>query len=101
MLSKLRQYGVTSDVLLNAGLISIGLSFVSWMFSRQLEQAGVDRADRWGIFVGEWAPTFIALGAAMRVDERLRPDPPEQATGPTTERAGTQPLSGTNRPKSP
>jgi len=27
--------------------------------------AGVDREDRWGIFVGQWAPTFFGLGLAL------------------------------------
>ncbi|GHE25784.1 hypothetical protein GCM10018781_77660 [Kitasatospora indigofera] len=26
---------------------------------------GVERADRWGIYVGEWAPTFFGLGLAL------------------------------------
>jgi hypothetical protein len=33
------------------------------------EEAGIDRADRWGIFIGEWAPTFFALGVGLRLDE--------------------------------
>ncbi len=27
-------------------------------------------AQRWGIFVGLWAPTFVELGNALRIDER-------------------------------
>ncbi|WP_398864471.1 hypothetical protein [Streptomyces pakalii] len=34
----------------------------------QLREAGRD--DRWGIFVGEWAPTFFALGLALANYER-------------------------------
>ncbi|WP_199810092.1 hypothetical protein [Streptomyces vinaceus] len=34
------------------------------------EAAGTARADRWGIFVGEWAPTFFALGLALANYER-------------------------------
>jgi hypothetical protein len=26
-------------------------------------------ADRWGIYVGLWAPTFMALGNAIKADE--------------------------------
>jgi hypothetical protein len=33
------------------------------------ERADTDRADRWGLFVGEWAPTFFALGVALRIEE--------------------------------
>ncbi len=28
-----------------------------------------DKADRWGIYVGLWAPTFMALGNAIKADE--------------------------------
>ncbi|MGK5627995.1 hypothetical protein [Streptomyces sp. URMC 123] len=37
----------------------------SWAASVKGESAGIDRADRWGIFVGEWAPTFFGLGLAL------------------------------------
>ncbi|MFF4902901.1 hypothetical protein [Streptomyces sp. NPDC001068] len=40
-------------------------SSTSWLTSLKAEQAGIERADRWGIFVGEWAPTFIGLGLAL------------------------------------
>ncbi|MGW1438655.1 hypothetical protein ACWD7M_25845 [Streptomyces griseus] len=36
----------------------------------KVEPAGTARADRWGIFVGEWAPTFFALGLALANYER-------------------------------
>ncbi|OLT11734.1 hypothetical protein BJF79_23730 [Actinomadura sp. CNU-125] len=52
-----------------AGFVSIGASFASWMASNRLEASGMDRADRWGIFVGEWAPTFFAIGVALRTEE--------------------------------
>ncbi|GAA4617788.1 hypothetical protein GCM10023108_36090 [Saccharopolyspora hordei] len=68
MLAKLRDAGVTSDHLFTAGFVSIGLSLVSWLISTKAER--VERADRWGIFVGEWAPTFFALGVALRLDEK-------------------------------
>ncbi|MFR9727862.1 hypothetical protein ACL03H_01450 [Saccharopolyspora sp. MS10] len=70
MLTTLRNYGVRSDHLFIAGMVSIGLSVASWASSRKAED--VARADRWGIFVGEWAPTFFALGAALRIDETHR-----------------------------
>ncbi|MEU7894072.1 hypothetical protein AB0B45_14545 [Nonomuraea sp. NPDC049152] len=52
-----------------AGFASIGISVASWLASKNLEPAGIDRADRWGIFVGQWAPTFFALGLALQMDE--------------------------------
>ncbi|WP_043252702.1 hypothetical protein [Streptomyces vinaceus] len=41
-----------------------------WCGSMKAEAAGTARADRWGIFVGEWAPTFFALGLALANYER-------------------------------
>lgn len=75
MLSKLADAGVTSDMMFIAGFASIGASFVSWLASAKAEDADVDRADRWGIFVGEWAPTFFALGIALRLEEDSRRKP--------------------------
>ena len=69
MLKIMRQAGITSPMLYTAGFASIGLSVVSWVLSRNVESAGIARADRWGIFVGQWAPTFFALGVAMRLEE--------------------------------
>ena len=69
MLQKLHDSGLRADHCYMAGFASIGISFLSWMLSKHLETAGIDRADRWGIFVGEWAPTFFALGLALKHEE--------------------------------
>jgi hypothetical protein len=53
-----------------AGFASIGLSFLAWATSLNAEKAGTDRADRWGIFIGHWAPTFFGLGNALRTYEK-------------------------------
>lgn len=52
-----------------AGFASIALTFVAWLASRGKKD---DRAqsDRWGIFVGHWAPTFFAIGLALKQEER-------------------------------
>jgi hypothetical protein len=71
MIRILRKAGVSSSMLYTAGLASIGLSIASWFTSRNLESKGIARADRWGIFVGQWAPTFFALGNAMRLEEEM------------------------------
>lgn len=70
MIEKLHDIGVRSEYAYMAGLASIGLSFVAWTASRKAEDAGTDRADRWGIFVGHWAPTFFGLGNALRSYEK-------------------------------
>ncbi|GAA3508235.1 hypothetical protein FHR32_000897 [Streptosporangium album] len=61
--------GIKSNTMYMAGIVSIGLSVAAWLCSESLEKAGRDRADRWGIFIGEWAPTFFAMGVALRIEE--------------------------------
>ena len=70
MIEKLHQAGFKSDYAYMAGFASIGLSFLAWTLSQTAEDAGTDRADRWGIFVGHWAPTFFGLGNALRSYEK-------------------------------
>ncbi|MDF5751541.1 hypothetical protein P3X83_02750 (plasmid) [Spongiactinospora sp. TRM90649] len=65
----LHKMGIRSGIFYFAGVASVGLSFAAWLASRQLEDAGLDRADRWGLFIGEWAPTFFAMGVALRIEE--------------------------------
>lgn len=66
MIRQLHDMGIRSEHAYMAGAASIGLSILSWVTSLQAEpHKGVDRADRWGIFVGEWAPTFFGLGVAL------------------------------------
>lgn len=69
MIAKLSELGVTSEMAYAAGVASIGASVLTWVASKKKEDAGTDRADRWGLFVGEWAPTFFALGIALRLEE--------------------------------
>jgi hypothetical protein len=65
IVKKLHESGITSEHAYAAAFASIGLSVIAWAASVKAEDKGVDRADRWGIFVGEWAPTFFALGIAL------------------------------------
>ncbi|WP_067969443.1 hypothetical protein [Nocardiopsis trehalosi] len=69
MIKMLSHAGVTSEMAFTAGTASIGLSFATWLLSLKKEPAGIDRADRWGIFIGHWAPTLFALGVALRLEE--------------------------------
>ena len=71
MISMMRKAGITSSACYAAGFASIGMSVAAWWTSRNVEPAGIDRADRWGIFVGMWAPTLFALGNAMRLEEEM------------------------------
>ena len=59
LIQQLRNLGVTSDVLQIAGLASIGASILTW---RRAKASGdTAHAERFGIFVGLWAPTFFTL----------------------------------------
>jgi hypothetical protein len=70
MIRTLHKMGIRSSFMYAAGIASIGLSFAAWASSLKLEPGqGLDRADRWGIFVGQWAPTFFALGSGLHVEE--------------------------------
>lgn len=70
MLKMLHDKGLRAEHMYLAGFASIGASFICWAISQRFEHAGVDRADRWGIFIGEWAPTFIALGNGLQAYEK-------------------------------
>ncbi|MCM2416202.1 hypothetical protein [Streptomyces sp. RKAG290] len=68
IVEKLHEAGVKSEHAYLAAFGSIGLSMISWVASNK--QENMERADRWGIFVGEWAPTFFGLGLALANYER-------------------------------
>lgn len=95
MIKKLHQMGIKSGQMYTAGAVSIALSFGTWLLSRNVEQAGLDRADRWGIFIGQWAPTFFALGVALRLEETHRDlEEPEFGTFDQAETTRTRTHAG-------
>ncbi|WP_254408799.1 hypothetical protein [Streptomyces sp. AC495_CC817] len=61
-------WGVRSSHAYTAGFVAIGVSFLSWMVSRGKDDSKA-QSDRWGLFIGEWAPTFFALGIALKHEE--------------------------------
>ncbi|GGM37059.1 hypothetical protein GCM10012275_05260 [Longimycelium tulufanense] len=65
IVKKLHDVGVRSEHAYMAAFGSIAFSFLTWLTSKKMENAPLSRADRWGIFVGEWAPTFFGLGLAL------------------------------------
>ncbi len=71
IIKKLHDAGMRSEYAYWAAFASIGGSFMSWLASNKAEDAGIDRADRWGIFVGQWAPTFFGLGLALSQYEQV------------------------------
>lgn len=61
--------GVRSSHAYIAGFASIGISLTAWIVSRTKPDDTKAQSDRWGIFVGHWAPTFLALGLALKREE--------------------------------
>lgn len=61
-------WGVRSSHAYTAGFIAVGVSFVSWLISRKKDDSKA-QSDRWGLFIGEWAPTFFAIGLALKHEE--------------------------------
>lgn len=66
VIQKMHDMGIRSEHAYTAAIASIGLSVATWAISLNAEPVGgLARADRWGIFVGEWAPTLFGLGVAL------------------------------------
>ena len=69
VINSLHQVGVRSEYAYAAGFASIALSYVSYFVSRGKKGDDKAQSDRWGIFIGHWAPTFFALGIALKLEE--------------------------------
>lgn len=70
MIRQLRNLGLTSDTMYLATFASIIGSVAVWFLQRrELEDRAP--AERLGIFVGLWAPTFWVIGNAMKESELL------------------------------
>ncbi|GAC1609259.1 MAG: hypothetical protein NVS3B26_09630 [Mycobacteriales bacterium] len=67
LVSRLRSFGITSDVLHLAALASIAGSILTWRAAKGSGDAA--HAERFGIFIGLWAPTFFALADAVGTQE--------------------------------
>ncbi|GAA1579386.1 hypothetical protein [Leucobacter aridicollis] len=61
-------WGVRSNHAYTAGLLSVGVSLATWLVSRGKNDAK-SQSDRWGIFIGQWAPTFFVLGVGLKLEE--------------------------------
>lgn len=73
MVKTLSEKGLRSEHAYIGGFASIGLSILSYFVSRKVSNKGPDdkaQGDRWGIFIGQWAPTFFALGVALKLEEK-------------------------------
>ncbi|MFZ7088959.1 hypothetical protein [Curtobacterium sp. RRHDQ10] len=63
-------FGFKSEWAYTAGFASIALALLSWAVSRGKKGDDKAQSDRWGIFIGHWAPTFMALGVALKLEEK-------------------------------
>ena len=70
VIAALSAAGFKSEYAYVGAFASIGLSFVSYFISRGSKGGDKAQADRWGIFVGHWAPTFMSLGVALKLEEQ-------------------------------
>jgi hypothetical protein len=67
MIEQIRKLNITSDMAYIAAAFSILLSIGLWLTRRDEDSA---HAERFGIFVGLWAPTLATLGNALANAER-------------------------------
>jgi hypothetical protein len=68
-IEKAHDLGIRSRHAYILGFASIGISLAAWIGSRANKNDDKAQSDRWGIFIGHWAPTFFAIGLALRHDE--------------------------------
>jgi hypothetical protein len=64
----LRKVGFTSELAYALGLGSVVASIVAWGRAKSADDK--PSAQNWGIFVGLWAPTFMEIGNALKVEEK-------------------------------
>ncbi len=67
MIAQIRKLNITADMAYIAAAVSILLSIGLWLTRRDDDAA---HAERFGIFVGLWAPTLAILGNALAEQER-------------------------------
>lgn len=69
VVGRLSKAGFKSEYAYVGGFASIGISLLTWFVSRNKTGDDKGQSDRWGIFIGHWAPTFMALGVALKLEE--------------------------------
>ncbi|MEL6149585.1 MAG: hypothetical protein AAFV33_00655 [Chloroflexota bacterium] len=66
MMKQVRNIGLNSNTLYFASIASVALSIGIWFLQRGEDRS---RAERFGIFVGLWAPTLMIMGKAIEDSE--------------------------------
>jgi len=74
----LHRFGIPSEAAYVAALASIAGSIVAWAW-RNDENA--PNAERLGIFIGLWAPTFMLIGNSLKSEEVAGREHGEELTG--------------------
>jgi len=72
LVKQMHQLGISSDVLQALGFASIFASIATWRAAKNSGDAA--HAERFGIFVGLWAPTFFALASEVAIVENTGDD---------------------------
>ncbi len=67
LLKSLKNAGLTSDMAYISSLASVGLSIAIWSIKKHEGRA---EAERFGIFVGLWAPTLAIFANALQAEEK-------------------------------
>lgn len=65
MIHLLKKIGMTQDLMYVLGFASVGASIAIWNAKKGDDDA---HAERFGIFVGLWAPTFFAIANGLASD---------------------------------
>ncbi len=68
IIQQLRNIGINSTVLQVLGFASIGGSIATWNLRRLSGDAA--HAERFGIFIGLWAPTFFIMANEAATQEK-------------------------------
>lgn len=67
LVDRLHKLGISSDILQVLGFASIFASIATWRAAKTSGDAA--HAERFGIFVGLWAPTFFVLADQLVTHE--------------------------------
>ena len=65
MIQLIKKIGLTQDLMYVLGFASVGASIAIWNAKKGEDNA---HAERFGIFVGLWAPTFFAIANGLAND---------------------------------
>jgi len=63
LVQQMNKFGISSDVLQVLGFASIFASIATWRMAKG--SGDIPHAERFGIFIGLWAPTFFALAGQV------------------------------------